>query len=109
MIPDMYLILFMLIFNSVPGMVNAALDQILPIAQLEQKPELFKNSSQNKMFPRRVFWLTLVDSGEFKSCLFELNLIFSVAIGDTVFHTLLGVYNNWGDVSRHRARKWLIN
>ena len=68
MIPDMYLILFMLIFNSVPGMVNAALDQILPVAQLEQKPELFKNSSQNKMFPRRVFWLTLIDSGEFKSC-----------------------------------------
>ena len=66
MIPDMYLILFMLIFNSVPGMVNAALDQILTVAQLEQNPELFKNSSQNKMFPRRVFWLTLIDSGKWR-------------------------------------------
>ena len=65
MIPDMYLILFMLIFNSVPGMVNGALDQILTIKTLEQHPELFQNSAKNLMFKKRVFWFTLLDSGKF--------------------------------------------
>ena len=64
MIPDMYLILFMLIFNSVPGMVNGALDQILTIKKLEQYPELFLNSAKNLMFKKRVFWCTLLDSGK---------------------------------------------
>ena len=65
MIPDMYLILFMLIFNSVPGMVNGAIDQIISINKLENKPRLFENSSKNKMFKKSVFWLTLLDSGEY--------------------------------------------
>ena len=38
MIPDMYLILFMLIFNSVPGMVNGALDQLITVDKLERRP-----------------------------------------------------------------------
>ena len=65
MIPDKYLILFMLIFNSVPGMVNGAIDQIIPIDKLEKEPRLFENSSKNKMFKKIVFWLTLLDSGEY--------------------------------------------
>ena len=65
MIPDMYLILFMLIFNSVPGMVNGAIDQIISINKLEKRPQLFENSSKNKMFKKSVFWLTLLDSGKF--------------------------------------------
>ena len=72
MIPDMYLILFMLIFNSVPGMVNGALDQLITVDKLERRPALFVNSSKNKLFKPRVFWITLFDSGEF---FFELKIL----------------------------------
>ena len=62
MIPEMYLILFMLVFNSVPGMVNGSFDKILEFSTLETNPQLFQNSSENKMFRPAVFWITLLDS-----------------------------------------------
>jgi magnesium-transporting ATPase (P-type) len=62
MIPEMYLILFMLLFNSLPSMINGGFDKFLNFTTLEQNPELFENSSQNKMFRAYVFWLTLFDS-----------------------------------------------
>ena len=62
MIPEMYLILFMLIFNSLPGMINGTMDKFLPLTVLELNPSLFQNSSNNKMFRWWVFWITLIDS-----------------------------------------------
>ena len=62
MIPEMYLILFMLLFNSLPSMINGGFDKFLNFTTLEHNPELFENSSQNKMFRAYVFWLTLFDS-----------------------------------------------
>lgn len=62
MIPEMYLILFMLIFNSLPGMINGTMDKFLPLTVLELNPSIFQNSSNNKMFRWWVFWVTLIDS-----------------------------------------------
>ena len=62
MIPEMYLILFMLVFNSLPGMINGTMDKFLPLTVLELNPSIFQNSSNNKMFRWWVFWVTLIDS-----------------------------------------------
>jgi len=79
MIPEMYLILFMLLFNSVPGMVNGGFDKFLNFSTLEANPQLFENSLNNRMFRGYVFWLTLLDS------------IWQSLVRDTTINTMITI------------------
>lgn len=61
-IPDLYLILFMLVFNSVPPIVNATIDRFLPAKTLISKPILYQSSANNKGYQAHTFWVSILDA-----------------------------------------------
>ncbi|CBY21145.1 unnamed protein product [Oikopleura dioica] len=61
-IPDLYLILFMLLFNSIPPIINATLDRFLPSSLLMNKPSLYQFCAENKSYQPFLFWVAMLDS-----------------------------------------------
>jgi len=61
-IPDLYLILFMLLFNSIPPIINATLDRFLPASLLLKEPSLYQYCAENKSYQPYLFWIAMLDS-----------------------------------------------
>ncbi|KAK5643768.1 hypothetical protein RI129_007613 [Pyrocoelia pectoralis] len=62
MIDQMYLMLYNLLFTSLPPLAIGVYDQDSPEELLRQKPYLYRKGRLGKMYRSFSFWLTLVDA-----------------------------------------------
>ena len=94
----MYLILFMLLFNSVPPIVNATLDKFLPDEDLLGHPDLFENASQNGLYRPYSFWVAMFES-VYQSLVqfFIPYFIYSLPNGHFIPESTIGIMT-WGTI-----------
>ncbi|XP_049452193.1 probable phospholipid-transporting ATPase VD isoform X2 [Epinephelus fuscoguttatus] len=56
------LILFNLLFTSVPPLIYGVLDQDTPVDTLMELPELYQASQSSKVYAPYIFWITILDA-----------------------------------------------
>ncbi|KAF6036322.1 ATP10A [Bugula neritina] len=61
-IDQVYLIVFHLLFTSVPPIIFAILDQDLPAHTLMAHPTLYQQGPENKLYHRYSYWIQILDS-----------------------------------------------
>uniref|UniRef100_H2ZKG1 Phospholipid-transporting ATPase n=1 Tax=Ciona savignyi TaxID=51511 RepID=H2ZKG1_CIOSA len=62
MIEQSYLLIFNLIFTSVPPLVNGVLDKDIDAATLLKKPELYMQGIKDELYLQRTFWINMLDA-----------------------------------------------
>ena len=62
MIDQMYLMLYNLIFTSIPPMAIGVFDQDAPDKLLESKPHLYKQGRLGQVYRSHSFWLNMADA-----------------------------------------------
>lgn len=61
-IDDISLILFNLIFTSLPPIINGIFDQCLPENVVLSRPILYQLGQLGKSYTRRLFWISILDA-----------------------------------------------
>ena len=85
MIDQMYLMLYNLIFTSVPPMAIGVFDQDAPDSLLEAKPHLYKQGRLGQLYRSHSFWLNMADA------LYQSIIIFFFAVG-TYHKSTVGIW-----------------
>ena len=85
MIDQMYLMLYNLIFTSVPPMAIGVFDQDAPDSILESKPHLYKQGRLGQVYRSYSFWLNMADA------LYQSVIIFFFAVG-TYHRSTVGIW-----------------
>jgi phospholipid-translocating ATPase len=75
MIDQMYLMLYNLVFTSIPPMAIGVFDQDAPDTLLEAKPHLYKQGMLGQVYRSYSFWLNMADA------LYQSIIIFFFAVG----------------------------
>ena len=75
MIDQMYLMLYNLIFTSIPPMAIGVFDQDAPDKLLESKPHLYKQGRLGQVYRSHSFWLNMADA------MYQSLVIFFFAVG----------------------------
>ena len=61
-IDDISLILYNLVFTSLPPICNGVFDQCLPEATVLSRPILYQLGQLGKAYTRKLFWLSIMDA-----------------------------------------------
>ena len=85
MIDQMYLMLYNLIFTSIPPMAIGVFDQDAPDTLLESKPHLYKQGRLGQVYRSYSFWLNMADA------LYQSIVIFFFAVG-TYQNSSVGIW-----------------
>uniref|UniRef100_A0A8C8DLR5 Phospholipid-transporting ATPase n=1 Tax=Oryzias sinensis TaxID=183150 RepID=A0A8C8DLR5_9TELE len=81
MINSWVLILFNLLFTSVPPLIYGVLDQDTAADALEEHPELYQAARSSKVYVPSIFWITILDAF-YQSCICFFIPYFALAGSD---------------------------
>lgn len=70
-----YIMLYNVIFTSIPGLIVGVLDQDLPAEVAVQYPKLYRFSQNNASFTHKIFWLWILDSMWQSAAVFGIGIL----------------------------------